>query len=93
MSFQSKAVFGIVADGEDASGDARVHGLHAAIQHLGEAGHIGDVFHRKARVPQRTRRAARGNQVDLKRVQPFGEENNSRFIGNAEERPSNLRHS
>ena len=39
---------GVAADGQNAAGDLRVHGLDAAVEHLGKAGDFGDVADRHA---------------------------------------------
>src|SRR5205085_948439 len=59
MLFERARVFGVVADGEDASVYAWVQSLDATVQHFGEAGHVCNVAHLKPRVAQGLRRAAR----------------------------------
>ena len=52
-------VLGVVALGEDAGLDARVHGLDPAAEHLGELGDVGDLGDRDALVGQQAGGAAR----------------------------------
>ena len=49
---------------EDAAVDGRVQRLHAPVEDLREAGDGAHVGHRQARVPQRARRAAGGDQLE-----------------------------
>jgi len=46
MSLQGGTMFRIFANGEDAAGDLRMHGLDAAIQHLRKSGNVRDLSHR-----------------------------------------------
>ena len=55
----------IVADVQDAAVYFGVKRLHPAVQHLGKAGQLGDVFHRDAGVAQQLGGAAGGDQFHV----------------------------
>src|ERR1035437_4246966 len=50
VSLDRRHVFGVAAHGEDAAGDAGVHGLDAAIQHLGKPGDVADIDRKSTRL-------------------------------------------
>ena len=56
-------VLGVVAPGEDACVDRGVQRADAAVEHLREAGDVGDRLHLDARVGERPAGAAGGDQV------------------------------
>ncbi len=56
-------VRGLGAVGQDAAVDLGVQGLDAAAQHLGRAGHLGDLGVRDAGLPERGRRVPAGDQL------------------------------
>ncbi len=56
------AVLGIGADVQDAAVNLGVQGLHPAVQHLGEAGQLGNVFHLNAGIAQQFGGAAGRDQ-------------------------------
>ena len=82
---QRGRVLGIVADGEDAAVDARVQRLDAAIEHLGKAGHVGDVAHGQAGVGQRLARAAGGDQLDAEAGQAASQVDQAGLVADAEQ--------
>ena len=64
---EGREVLGLRAVGEDAGVQSRVQGLHAAVEHLGETGHVGDLQVRDARGAERRGGAARGDEFDAVR--------------------------
>ena len=80
-----RLMFGVVADGEDAAVDARMQRLDPAVEHLGKAGHLGDVAHGQAGVGQRLARAAGGDQFDAEGGQAAGEVDQAGLVADAEQ--------
>ncbi len=76
-------VFGIVADGENAAVDERVQRLDPAVEHLGEAGHVGDLAHRQFGIKQRLARAAGRDKLDAQGGKATGQVEQTRFIADA----------
>ena len=66
---QLPAVVGNAAIREEAAVDPRVEGLDTAVEHLGAAGHRGDVGHGQTGITERPRGAARRDQLE-----PAGDE-------------------
>ena len=58
----------IGAHGEDAAGDLGVHGLDAAVEHLGKAGDVGDVLHGDAGFAEQLGGAAGRDQLGAQRA-------------------------
>ena len=58
---------------KDAAVHARVQGLDSAVEHLGKAGEVAHVLHRDLSVAQRTRGAARGENLDAELGQTLAE--------------------
>ena len=86
----SARVLGVVADGEDAAVDAWVERLDAAVQHLGEAGHVRHVAHVETRLAQRLRRPAGAEQLDAQLAQSAREIDEPRLVRDAQKRPANV---
>ncbi|OPZ04932.1 MAG: hypothetical protein BWZ09_01451 [Alphaproteobacteria bacterium ADurb.BinA305] len=78
-------VFGEIAAGEDAAMHLRVQGLDPAVQHLGEAGVLGDVGHRQAGLAQQAGGAAGRQQLDAERGELAGEVEHATFVGDADQ--------
>ncbi len=76
----------VVAQAEQRPVDLRVQGLHAPVQHLGEAGLLGDVLHGEARGPERLRGAAGRDQLDPARRERAGEVHEAGLVADGEER-------
>ena len=87
-------VFRVVAHGENAAVDVGVQRLDAAVEHFGEAGHVGHVAHRQAGVGQRLARAAGGNQLDVEGGQAAGQVEQAGLVADAEQGATNdaIRH-
>ena len=79
------------AVGEDPGVDPRVKGLDAAVEHLREAGHGRDIGHRQARLPQRSGRAASGDELEPGIHQPAAELDEARLVRDREQRPAGRR--
>ena len=73
---------------EQAAVDHRVQRLDAAVHDFGEAGDVADVAHRQARLAQRLRGAAGGQQFDALRGQRAGEVDQAGLVGNGKQRPA-----
>jgi hypothetical protein len=73
------------APAEDAAVHLRVQRLDAAAHHLGEAGVVGDLDHREARLGEQARGAAGGEQFDTARGQRLGEVDDAGLVGDAEQ--------
>ena len=69
---------------EQAAVHLRVQRLHAAVEHLGEARHLGHLGHRQALVGQQLGGAAGGQQLDAQRVQGLGEFDDAGLVGDGE---------
>ena len=82
---QRRNVVRLIAHGEDRAGDLRVHGLDAAVEHLGKAGYLGDVANREAGVPQGFGSAAGGDQLDAKTGEFTGEVADAGLIGDTDQ--------
>src|SRR5690606_24448908 len=74
-----------VAPGQDAAVDARVQGLHAAVEHLGKPGALGHVGDGQPRLPEGTGGAAGGEQLDAEGRQAAGEVDDAGLVGNGDE--------
>ena len=88
----SGLVLSVAADVEQAAVDLRVQRLHAAIEHLGEAGVLGNVLHHESGVAERFGRAAGGNEFHARSGERLGEGDEAGLVGNREERALNLSH-
>ena len=82
-------VFGIAANVEQSAVDARVQGLHAAVEHLGKAGEVADVLDGRARLAKGAGGAAGGDQLDAEACEDFCELHEAGFVGHAEQRAPN----
>ena len=76
-------VLRLAAHVKDAAVNFGMKGFHAAIQHFGEAGEIGDVADLDAGVAQQFGRAAGGDQFDAHFCQPAREVGQSCLVGYA----------
>ena len=56
-------MLGIIAHGQQAAVHLGMQGFHPAVHHLGKAGEIGNVAHRKARIAQGLCRTTGGDQI------------------------------
>jgi hypothetical protein len=73
-------IVGPIASGQDAAMQGRVKRLHPAVEHLGKAGHLGDIGDRQARIGQRPRRAAGGNQFETARDEALAQIGQAGFV-------------
>ncbi len=79
-------MLGQVAARQDAGVHFRLQRLHAAIQHLGEAGVVGDFGDGDAVVGQQFGGAAGGEDLHAELVQSLGEFENAGLVRHADER-------
>ena len=70
---------------EQAAMYLRMEGLDASVHDLGKTGHVADVGDRQARVAQRARRAAGGQQADAQGIQATREIEQAGLVGNADQ--------
>src|SRR5262249_47236927 len=66
---------------QDSSVNLGVQRFYAAVQHLREAGEVGDVFHRNARVAQQLGGGSRRGEFNAKHGGPAGGNGQSGFVG------------
>src|SRR5262249_29502180 len=96
VGFHRGAVTRIVADREQAAVHFWVQRLDPAVHHLGKAGELRDVAHRKAGVGERLAGAAGRDELDLSGRERAGEIDEPRLVGDREqgagERTRALRH-
>ncbi len=78
-------VLGVAADVEDAAVDVGVEGLDAAVEHLGEAGEVGDVADFEAGVAEGVGGAAGGDELDAVAGEGAGEVDEAGLVGDGEE--------
>ena len=78
-------VFRKVAAREDAAMHLGVQGLDAAVEHLREAGVLGDVGDREAGFAQHAGGAAGRQQLDAERGEFAGEIEHAAFVGNTDQ--------
>ena len=83
-------VLGVAADMQDAAVDLGVQGLDPAVEHLGEAGEVGDVAHGQAGVAQGLRSAAGGDEVDAVGGKRAGEVDEAGLVRNGEQGAADL---
>ena len=77
-------VLGIFAAMQDAAVNFGVKRLDAAVEHFGEAGEVGDVFHGDAGVAQELGGAAGGDEFDAESGELAGEIDESGLVGDTE---------
>ena len=87
----SAAVRGILAAVQNASVHLGMQRLDAAVEHLGKAGELGDIFDLDAGVAQQFGGAAGGDQFHAQAGELAGEFHQSGFVGHAENGTLNLR--
>ena len=78
-------VVGVVADVEDSAVDLGVEGFDAAVEHLGEAGEVGDVADGEAGFAEGFGGAAGGDEFDVVGGEGAGEVDEACFVGDGEE--------
>ena len=81
--FQGFQVLRVVAAGQQAAVHVRVQGLHTAVADLGKSRNVADVDHLHAAVGQQLHRAARGDHLPAKGLQPLGELHDTGFVAYA----------
>ena len=79
-------VFRVAAAEEQAAVDFGVQGFHAAAEHFGPAGEIGNVAHGDAGFAQELGGSAGGENFDLQRGEPLGKFHDSGFVEDTDER-------
>jgi hypothetical protein len=92
MLGESALVPGISADGENAAVNFGVQGFHAAIEHLREAGDIGNIPDGDSGLANEARGAAGGDEFGAQPGQSAGKIENSRFIGDTNQNAANFGH-
>ena len=85
-------VFGVGAHGEDAAGDFGMHGLDAAIQHLGKSGDVADIGDGDPGIAKEARGAAGGDEFGAHAGEGGGEFEDAGLIGDAEQYARDLCH-
>ncbi len=70
------------AAGQDAGVDARMQRLDAAVEDLGETGHVGDGHRRDAELAQVGEGAAGRDDLDAEAAKPLGQLGQAALIGN-----------
>src|ERR1017187_4863610 len=85
VRLDGRHVFGVGAHGENAAGDLGVHGLDAAIQHLGKSRDVADIGDGDAGVAQQPPGAARGDEFGAHGGEGGGEFEDAALIGDAEQ--------
>ena len=80
----------IAAHVEDAAVDFGVEGLHAAVEHLGEAGKVGDFAHGEAGIAQGLRGASGRNELDSMASEALREIHEAGLIRHAQQRAGDL---
>ena len=82
------AVVGQAAVREDAAVDPRVERLDPPVEHLGEAGHRGDVRHGQTCVAEGARRAAGRDELETGVDEAPAEIGEAGLVGHGQERPT-----
>ncbi len=86
------AVRGQVPTGQDPPVDRRVEGLHPAVEHLGEARHVGDLANGQIRRGERPRRSTGRQELHAQRGETAGQVHQPGLVGDGEERAANRAH-
>ena len=82
---------GILAAVEDAAVNLGVERLDAAVEHFGESGEVGDVFHGDAGIAQQLGGASGGDEFDAESGELAGEFDEAGFVGDGEDGAVDLR--
>ena len=85
VALDSGAMFGVLADVQDAAVDFGMEGLDAAIEHLRKAGELGDVEDGEAGFAKCAGGAAGGDELDTVCGQLAGEVDEACLVGDAEQ--------
>jgi hypothetical protein len=85
VRLQRRHVRGQVAPRQQAAVDARVQGLDAAVQHLGEAGDLGHLGHRQAGVGQQPAVPPVDSSARRSGMQRAGEFDDAGLVGDREQ--------
>ncbi len=83
-------VLGVAADVQDAAVDLGVQGLHPAVEHLGEAGEVGDIAHGQAGVAQGLGRTSCRHEVHAMGGERLGEADEAGLVGDGEQGAADL---
>ena len=93
VSLQRLHVFGAGTHCQNSSGDERMQGLHASIQHFRKLRDVGDFSQRRdARLFQHSESSACRKNFNVERGERLGEIDNTGFIGNAQQSALNVGH-
>ena len=84
MFSNRRAVRRILSPVENSAVHLGMQRLHAPVEHLGEAGNLGDIFDRDPRIAQQLGCAAGRDQFDPHAGKFAGEISQARFVGNAQ---------
>ena len=82
----------VAAQVEQSAVNPRVQRLHPTVQHLREAGVLGDVAHRQAGITNRLSGSTGGEQFHAGRHEGAGEGDESGFVGDGKQGTLNTRH-
>ena len=85
MRCERREIVGAMTPREDPAVHLRVQGLDAPVHHLGEAGHLGDADHAKARLSQRLRGAAGRHQLPSACLQGARKRDQTGFVGHTQQ--------
>ena len=86
-----RVVLRVAAHGEQTAVHLRMQRLHAAVEHLGKSGELGDILHGEPLGAQRRRRAAGGDQLHAHGGKLAGERDEPRLVGHRKQRAANAR--
>ena len=85
-------VFAQIAPPQNTAVDFRMQRFHAAVEHFGETGVVGDFNHGNARIGKQLRRAAGGEDFDTEFVQGLGKFDCACLVGQADQGAFDGRH-
>lgn len=85
-------VFVQIAPAQNTAVDFRMQGFHAAVEHFGETGVVGNFNHGNARIGKQLRRAAGREDFDTELGQGLGKFDCARLVGQADQGAFDGRH-
>ena len=85
-------MLGVGTHAEQSAVDLGVQGLDPAVEHLGEAGELGDILDGQTGVSQQLGGAARGEDLDAELGEAGYERDQVALVRNADERTSYVEH-
>ena len=85
MLFHLGDVFAQIAPTQNTAVDFRMQGFHAAVEHFGKTGIVGNFDNGNARIGKQFRRAAGGEDFDTELVQGLGKFDRTCLVGQADQ--------